>query len=238
MAEIDDINSNLGALEEQLTELSRLKSLVERLSDAEEAATDAIGAAEHIIERFDDTASRIEEAEVLQQIDQLRETVRRLESVRDDLEEHPEEFQRLTEKHEANIEETFSDAQEEWNAHRENYTEQLQEVRGDIEAVAELLEGVQFESRFDTLQDMTSSANQASQNSLSRIDAVERGLSDTLDDHRRQRTRQTEQFEEEIADLRTQFRSFETLSKRLLWVIFVLVLASLVLTGTILYTMV
>lgn len=209
MAEIDDIHSNLGALEEQLAELSRLKSLVERLGDAEEAATDAIEAAEHVIEKFDDAANRIEDAEVLQQVEQLRSVLQRLQAVRDELEEHPEALQRLT--------------------------EQLQEVSTTVETVVEMLEGVQLESRLDTLQDMTSSANQASQNSLSRIDAVERGLSDTLDEHRRRQDRLAEQIQEEVADLQGQFRQFETFTRRVLWAILMVGVLGFGLLGSVAY---
>lgn len=97
MPVVDEINSNLGALEAQLEELSRLRGLVQSLSEREEAANEAVHAAERasvssreVIEKFEDATTRIEGAEVVERFEEIGDTIQRFEEAGSDLKDHVE----------------------------------------------------------------------------------------------------------------------------------------------------
>jgi chromosome segregation ATPase len=283
MPDVDEINSNLGALEHQLEELSRLKGLVQSLSQREAAAGEAVQAAEQasrssreVIERFEDATTRIEEAEVVEQFEEIGDTIERFEEVgrelesqieilpealRSPLEEHQEKIgEALTEalsafedrldraddslavlqnaleqrldRHHSEVTSALESTRKELTEHRDQTAEKLGEISSEIEAAHELLQETQLKSRLETLQDTASNANQAAQNGLSRIDAAERSLSDTLDEHRRRQERRADELEEEVEDLNKQLREFETFAGRLLWALLAVGLLTLVLGGS------
>ena len=289
MPDVDEINSNLGALEQQLEELSRLKGLVQSLSQREAAAGEAVQAAEQasraskeVIERFEDATTRIEEAEVVEQIEKIGDTIERFEevarelesqietlpeSLRSPLEEHQEKigealttalsafedrldkaddrltvlqnaFEQRLDRHHSEATSALESAREELTEHRDQTGEKLGEISSEIETAHELLQEAQLKSRLETLQGTASNANQAAQNGLSRIDGVERSLSDTLDEHRRRQNRQAEELEGEVADLRRQLTEFESFVKRSAWAVFGVGVLILAVVGVMAYVMI
>ena len=121
MPDVDEINSNLGALEQQLEELSRLKGLVQSLSQREAAAGEAVQAAEQasrssreVIERFEDATTRIEEAEVVEQFEEIGDMIERLDEVGRDLDDQietlPEALRSPLEEHREKIGEALTTA--------------------------------------------------------------------------------------------------------------------------------
>jgi len=286
MPDVDEINSNLGALESQLEELSRLRGLVQSLSEREEAANEAVQAAERastssqeVIEKFEDATTRIEGAEVVEQFEEIGDTIRRFEEAGSDLKDHVETLpevikkplieyhqqveedlsealsafqerldqagdnlrvlqnaleQRLDRQH-AEVTDALESAREERKEYRDQTVETLEEIDTQVEEVDKLLQEAQLKSRLETLQDTASNANQAAQNGLSRIDAAERSLSDTLDEHRRRQDRHAEELEEQIADLQSQFGEFRTSAKRILWAILGVGVLTLTIVGAMAY---
>jgi chromosome segregation ATPase len=267
MPDVDEINSNLGALEAQLEELSRLKGLVQTLNEREKAANEAVQAAERatsssqeVIEKFEDASTRIEGAEVVERFEEMEDTIRRFEEAGSDIQDQVERLpevvreplsalqERLDEagdnlgvlqnaveqrldRHHSEITDALSSAQQE----RDQTVETLEEIGIQVEEVNELLQEAQLKSRLETLQDTASNANQAAQNGLSRIDAVERSLSDTLDEHRRRQDHHAEELKEQIADLRSRISEFETSVNRILWSNLAVCIITLTFVGVILY---
>lgn len=289
MPDVDEVNSNLGALEAQLEELSRLKGLVQSLSEREEAAGEAVQAAERaaasseeVIERFEGAATRIEEAEVVERFEEIEDTIQRFEEAGSDLKDHVETLPKVVRKplieyheqmeedlsealsafrdrldeagdnlsvlqnaleqrldrHHTEITDALASAREEQEEHRDQTAGKLGEIGTEVEEIDELLQGAQLKSRLETLQDTASNANQAAQNGLSRIDAVERSLSDTLDEHRRRQDRQSKKLEEEVVELRREFSEFESFAKRMLWAVFSLEFLMLLVVGVMAYVMI
>ncbi|WP_251961476.1 hypothetical protein [Salinibacter ruber] len=289
MPDVDEINSNLGALEAQLEELSRLKGLIQTLSEREEAAGKAVQAAERassssqeVIEKFEDASTRIEGAEVVERFEEMEDTIRRFEEAGSELEDHVETLpevvrepliehhqqmeedlsealsafrERLDEagdnlgvlqnaleqrldRHHSEITDALASAREKQQEHRDQTAETLEEIGTEVGEVDELLQEAQLKNRLEALQDTASSANQAAQNGLSRIDAVERTLSDTLDEHRRRQDRQSEKLEEEVVDLRRQFSEFESFGKWMLWTVVSLEFLMLLVVGGMAYVMI
>ena len=286
MPDVDEINSNLGALEQQLEELSRLKGLVQSLSEREAAANEAVQAAEQasasskeVIDRFEEATTRIEGAEAVEHLEEIEDTIRRFEEVGSELETKVAELpgamnEPLVEYHEK-MRQTLSEALTDYrerlnkaessldvlqnaleqridNHHTEvtddltrieeeqekcwdQTSETLEEIGSEIVEINDLLEDAQIRSRLDTLQDTASNANQAAQNGLSRIDAAERSLSDTLDEQRRRQDRRADRIEEDIADLRDQLSDFETSTRWLLWFTLAIGFFSLVLSSSLVY---
>ena len=282
MPDVDEINSNLGALEAQLEELSRLRGLVQSLSEREEAANEAVKAAERatsssqgVIEKFEDATTRIEGAEVVEQFEEIGDTIQRFEETGSDLKDLVEMLpevlkeplieyhrqmeedlsealsafqerldeagdnlsvlqnaleQRLDRQH-AEVTDALASAREEQQEHRDQTAETLEEIGTEVGEVDELLQEAQLKNRLETLQDTASSANQAAQNGLSRTDAFERSLSDTLDEHRRRQDRHAEELKEQVADLQSQFGEFRTSAKRILWFILAVGVLTLGLMG-------
>ena len=286
MPDVDEINSNLGALEAQLEELSRLKGLIQTLSEREKAANKAVEAAERasvssqkVIEKFEDASTRIEGAEVVERFEEMEDTIRRFEEAGSELEDHVETLpgvlkeplieyhqqieehlsaalsafqgrldeagdnlsvlqnaleQRLDRQH-AEITDGLASARKERKEHRDQTAETLEEIGAEVGEIDGLLQEAQLKSRLETLQGTASNANQAAQNGLSRIDAAQRSLSDTLDEHQRQQERRADKIEEKVGDLREQLRGFVTFTKRLLWALLVVASLILVLGGTVVY---
>lgn len=92
MASVDEIHSNLGALQQQLDELTRLKSIIDRLGDTQDAAHKAVRAAEDVtgssqavVQTFEQSAKQIEESEILQHIGQIEVLIENFHAVREEL---------------------------------------------------------------------------------------------------------------------------------------------------------
>lgn len=144
MPDVDEINSSLGALEQQLEELSRLKGLVQNLSEREAAANEAVQAAEQasasskeLIDRFEEATTRIEGAEAVEHLEEIENTIRRFEEVGSELETKVVELpgamsEPLVEYHEK-MRQTLSEA-------LTDYRERLDKAESSLDVLQSALE--------------------------------------------------------------------------------------------------
>jgi chromosome segregation ATPase len=206
-----------------------------------------------VIQSFEETADRIEQAEVVQHVERLDATAQRYEDVQKQLADHaeklPEILREAFEEHRAGLENTLSEKvgtlkealreirailedledsheerlkahhdevsgtlsrlQEEWERTHTEHAEQLQAIETAVADIAEKIRDAELQTRLDAIQNAAASANQTAQNGLSRMDAMERSLSDTLEEHRRDRERQSEQFTRRIDALEDQLENLQ-----------------------------
>ena len=204
MASVDEIHSNLGALQQQLDELTRLKSIIDRLGETQDAARQAVHAAEDatgssqaVVQTFEQSAKQIEESEILQHIDQIEALVGEFNSVREALQSQVDAIpERITEPLQAQKDELtevterasrvqIDATKEAIGDHQEHVTDQIETVRDTQVSQQEALmaQVEEIETHIETLVRLVNEAQlssrlQALQSAVSNVNqAVQNTLS-------------------------------------------------------------
>ena len=263
MASVDEIHSNLGALQQQLDELTRLKSIIDRLGDTQDAAHKAVRAAEDVtgssqavVQTFEHSAKQIEESEILQHIGQIEVLIEDFHAVREELQAQvdaiPERIatplqaqkDELTEATERASRLQIDATKEAIGNHQEHITDQIKTVRDALVAQAEeikteaetlvrLLNEAQLSSRLQGLQSAVSNVNQAVQNTLSRLDAVEQRLSSSVDEQRRVQERSKQEIDRQMEAIQDSLRDLQSDNQTLRLLLIGILVLGFLMTGTV-----
>ena len=231
--------------------IDRVEEATTRIEGAE--AVEHLEEIEDTIRRFEEVGSELEtkvaelpgamNEPLVEYHEKMRQTLsealtdyrERLNKAESSLDVLQNALEQRIDNHHTEVTDDLTRIEEEQEKCWDQTSETLEEIGSEIVEINDLLEDAQIRSRLDTLQDTASNANQAAQNGLSRIDAAERSLSDTLDEQRRRQDRRADRIEEDIADLRDQLSDFETSTRWLLWFTLAIGFFSLVLSSSLVY---